>query len=99
VSWLERFWSAVRGEEDEVPVPTGDPVRIAQVEAVLAEARPMFLADGGDILLVAVDDAGWVEVRLRGACTHCAASEQTLFGALEPRLRARWAWVRGVRRS
>lgn len=98
MNWLDRLLSAVRGDE-EAPVPVGDALRIAQVEAILAEARPMFVADGGDILLVSVSDDGWIDVRLQGACTHCAASQDTLFGALEPRLQARLAWMRGLRRA
>lgn len=97
MSWLQRLWKAAGGDDD--PTPTGDAIRVAQVEAVLLEARPMFVADGGDVQLVAVDDDGWIRVRLRGACTTCAASEETLFGALEPRLRAHLPWVRGLRRS
>jgi Fe-S cluster biogenesis protein NfuA len=69
---------------------------VREVESVLDELRPMFRADAGDIELVAITD-GFVRVRLAGACQTCHASDQTLFAALEPRLRARCAWVRGVR--
>jgi Fe-S cluster biogenesis protein NfuA len=76
----------------------GDPLRVQEVEAVLAELRPMFRADAGDIELAAIE-GGWVVVRLRGACVSCHASDMTLHAALEPRLKARFPWVTGVRVS
>ncbi|QDU67539.1 NifU family protein [Engelhardtia mirabilis] len=72
-------------------VATGDPARVAQAEAVLAELRPRFRADGGDVTLLGVD-GGRVRVELRGACRSCAASVLTLKGALEPRLREQLDW-------
>ena len=42
-----------------------------QVEAVLAKIRPSLQADGGDVELVAVTDAGVVQVKLTGACKGC----------------------------
>lgn len=80
----------------EVPVPDGDAVRVAEVDSVLSELRPMFLADGGDVHLLGVDGAGRVAVRLVGACGSCHASTLTLRGALEPRLRERLDWFTGL---
>jgi Fe-S cluster biogenesis protein NfuA len=94
MSWLDRFLGSFR--EAPAPAPRGDPERVAQVERVLAELRPAFEADGGDVQLVSVE-GGWVEVRLRGACTSCHASALTLQGALEPKLREGLDWVAGVR--
>jgi len=74
----------------------GAPEEVRAVEAVLAELRPALVADGGGIELLAVED-GWVRVRLRGACTSCPAQASTLRGALEPRLRERLPFVRGLR--
>ncbi|MFN0245094.1 MAG: NifU family protein [Planctomycetota bacterium] len=91
MSWLARIF---RG--DPARTPSGDPARVREVEAVLAELRPYFRADLGDIELEAVD-GDYVDVRLRGACATCSASDSTLFGALEPRLKERVPWVRGVR--
>lgn len=98
MSWLERLMSGWSSPEDSRPriVARGDPARVSEVEAVLEELRPMFRADAGDIDLVSVVD-GIVEVRLAGACKTCHASDLTLFSALEPRLRARCAWVRELR--
>jgi Fe-S cluster biogenesis protein NfuA len=76
--------------------PIGDPVRLAQVEAVLERLRPAFRADGGDITLVEVDEAGLVTVALHGACSGCHASSMTLHGALEPELRRSLDWVSGL---
>jgi Fe-S cluster biogenesis protein NfuA len=77
--------------------PSGDPERVAQVEAVLDRLRPYFLADGGDIRLVRVDEFGWVEVRMRGACDSCQVSSLTLRGAIEPELKRAHDWVEGLR--
>jgi len=60
----------------------------SRVQAVLEEVRPTLRADGGDIELVGVDaERGRVEVRLKGACTHCAASIFTMTYAVEARLK------------
>jgi Fe-S cluster biogenesis protein NfuA len=95
MSWLDRILGGQRAERD--PAPRGDPARIEAVAAVIDEVRPMFAADGGAVRLVAVDDDGWVVVELRGACESCSSSDLSIQGALEPRLRERLPWVRGVR--
>ena len=67
------------------------------VRAVLDELRPMLHADGGDIDLVCTDEArGRVEVHLRGACSHCAASMITLTVGVETRLKQQIPAVREV---
>jgi Fe-S cluster biogenesis protein NfuA len=71
-------------------------VRVAEVESVLLELRPAFVADGGDIALTGVADDGRVTVRLVGACNTCYSSSLTLRGALEPRLRERLSWFSGL---
>lgn len=98
MTWLDRLLGGWGLEEEKRLEPRGDPDRIREVNAVLAEVQPMFLADGGEVRLVAVDD-GWVVVELRGACRSCHASEMSLQGALEPRLRSRLAWFAGLRRA
>ena len=95
MSWLERLLKSF-GPEAEAPAPRGDPERVRAVAVVLDELAPMFLADGGEVRLVAIED-GWVIVSLRGACKSCSASDMSLHGALEPRLKARFDWVQGVR--
>ena len=96
MSFLGRLFGA-RGANDEPAAHDGDPVRCAEVLAVLQELRPMLIADGGDVRLVAVSADGVVELDLVGACARCSVRTMTIEGAIEPRLRARLAWVRGVR--
>lgn len=60
----------------------------ADVLSVMAEIRPALEADGGDVELVSADrESGLVEVRLVGACRHCAASWLTLSYGIEARLK------------
>ena len=92
MTWLDKIFPG-----SDAPAPTGDPDRIAEVEAVLERLRPHFRADGGDIRLVRIDEFGWVELRMHGACDGCQMSSLTLRGAIEPELRANYAWVMGVR--
>jgi len=50
-----------------------------QVLATIEVIRPALQADGGDIVLHAVDEVtGVVEVRLTGACVGCPSSDRTL---------------------
>lgn len=94
MDFLERILGFARGE---VEPPRGDPERVRVAQSVIDELAPFVASDGGRIDLVEVDEAGWVHVRMQGACAHCSASASTLFDALEPRLRAAAPWVRGVR--
>ena len=77
--------------------PEGDPDRVAEVTEVLDSLRHLFQADGGDVRLLGVTEDGWVRLRFVGACHGCAAQPLTIRGAVEPELRRRHAWVRGVR--
>ena len=67
----------------------------AQVNEVLDELRPMLVADGGDIDLIAIED-GVVSVRLRGACSSCPAAPTTLYEGVEKLLRERVPGIRGI---
>ena len=59
-----------------------------RVEKVLEKIRPYIQSDGGDISLVAVDEAaGIVKVRLSGACGSCPSSTATLKGGVERMVR------------
>ncbi len=58
-----------------------------QVEKVLGKIRPMLQADGGDVELVGVDDAGVVKVRLQGACAGCPGAQMTLKMGVERQLK------------
>jgi len=91
-----RFWRRREREPRAPPQALGDPARVAEVEALLSELRPLFRADGGDMRVVRVTDEGRVELRTIGACHGCAVSSLTLQGAIAPRLRERCAWFRGL---
>jgi Fe-S cluster biogenesis protein NfuA len=55
-----------------------------QVEETIVVIRPALQADGGDIVLHDVnEETGVVSVELVGACTTCAASDQTLKAGIE----------------
>ena len=70
---------------------------LARVQSVLEDVRPTLQADGGDIELVGVDEAsGRVEVRLKGACSHCASALYTLALGVEARLKQAIPAVREV---
>ena len=61
-----------------------------QVEETIEAIRPALQADGGDIVLVDVDEAtGVVSVTLVGACGTCPASSQTLKAGVERIMRDR----------
>ena len=64
------------------------------VEAVIEMIRPALQSDGGDIMLLDVDEEnGIVEVELVGACGTCPSSTMTLKAGVERILRDR---VEGV---
>lgn len=60
-----------------------------QVEAALNDIRPALQADGGDVELIDVDDAGTVKVRLTGACGSCPMATMTLRFGVERVLKER----------
>jgi Fe-S cluster biogenesis protein NfuA len=69
----------------------------AQVEETIQVIRPALQADGGDILLLDVDeDTGVVSVTLIGACGTCPASSQTLKAGVERIMRDRVTGVTEV---
>jgi Fe-S cluster biogenesis protein NfuA len=56
----------------------------ARVEGALAKVRPFLGRHGGDVELLAIDDAlGAVKLRLLGSCDGCPSSAATLQGAVE----------------
>ena len=69
-----------------------------KVEAVIEKIRPYLQADGGDIELVDVTEDGVVQVKLRGACAHCAGALMTLKNGVEARLKAEVPEVKSVER-
>lgn len=66
------------------------------VEKVIQQLRPMVQADGGDLELVQVTEAGVVTLRLHGACSGCASSTTTLRNGIERYLRYKLPQVTAV---
>jgi Fe-S cluster biogenesis protein NfuA len=58
-----------------------------RVRTVINLIRPAVQADGGDIELVDVTDAGVVQIRFHGACHGCPSSTMTLHMGIERNLR------------
>lgn len=59
----------------------------SKVKDVIDLIRPAVQADGGDIELVDVSDAGVVQIRFHGACHGCPSSTMTLHMGIEQNLR------------
>ncbi len=68
-----------------------------EVAEVIELIRPSIQADGGDIELVAVDEAGIVSVRFLGACISCPSLDMTLQGGVEVMIKSRVDGVTAVR--
>jgi len=67
-----------------------------RVQVVINLIRPAVQADGGDIELVNVSDAGVVQIRFHGACHGCPSSTMTLQMGIERNLRERVPEVTAV---
>lgn len=67
-----------------------------EVQKVLDMVRPSLQADGGDAVLVDVDDDGVVKLRLTGACAGCPMSQLTLKQGIEKVLKEKLPQVRSV---
>lgn len=68
----------------------------ARVSDLLGRIRPAIQADGGDVELIEVTDAGVVRVRFHGACVGCPSSTITLRTGIEHNLKERIAGVTAV---
>jgi Fe-S cluster biogenesis protein NfuA len=71
------------------PAPTETAGVRERVQNVINLIRPAVQADGGDIELVDVTDAGVVQIRFHGACNGCPSSTMTLHMGIERNLRER----------
>lgn len=56
---------------------------LEQVKTTLEKIRPALQADGGDVVLVGVEDDGTVKVKLTGACGGCPMAALTLKHGIE----------------
>lgn len=54
-----------------------------QVQAALEKIRPALQADGGDVVLLGVEEDGTVKVKLTGACGSCPMATMTLKQGVE----------------
>jgi len=53
------------------------------VEKALDEIRPFLESDGGNILLISIEDDKLVKVQLEGACVECSVNQMTLKSGVE----------------
>ncbi|MBU0718012.1 MAG: NifU family protein [Planctomycetes bacterium] len=67
-----------------------------RVAAVLDQIRPNLQADGGDLELIDVDEAGVVTVQLQGACHGCPSASITLAMGVERYLKEQVPEVKRV---
>jgi Fe-S cluster biogenesis protein NfuA len=67
-----------------------------KIEAVLAQLRPFFQADGGDVEFVEITPEGVVRVRLMGACHNCPAGTDTMERGIKVALQEVLPEVTGV---
>lgn len=68
-----------------------------QVEEVIEIIRPAIQADGGDIVLLDIDEGtGVVTVQLQGACVSCPASTVTMKAGIERIMKDRVPGVTSV---
>ncbi|MFT4673361.1 MAG: Fe-S cluster biogenesis protein NfuA [Patiriisocius sp.] len=56
---------------------------VVRVEAALDEIRPFLQSDGGDILLLSIENGTTVKVQLQGACVGCSVNQMTLKSGVE----------------
>ena len=54
-----------------------------EVIKALDKIRPYLQNDGGDIILVDIEDDKIVKVRLEGTCTNCSVNQLTLKSGVE----------------
>ena len=60
---------------------------VQRIDKALEELRPFLRSDGGDIHVVDVKEDLTVEVKLQGACAHCAQAAMTMRAGVEEAVR------------
>jgi Fe-S cluster biogenesis protein NfuA len=58
------------------------PIAVDELEAALAQVRPLILGHGGDIEILSIGEDGVVSVRLAGACKACPNMAMTYVGPI-----------------
>lgn len=71
---------------------------VAEVQAVIAEARRILARDGGDIEFVALE-GGVLTVRLKGSCAGCPRAPLDLKHVVEELVRRRFPQIGAVRNT
>ncbi len=61
---------------------TSEEIRM-NVEKALDEIRPFLQSDGGDIVLLSIENDKLVKVQLEGACVGCSVNQMTLKTGVE----------------
>lgn len=81
----------------DAPAPAGssDPIDVQKLEETLDYIRPAVQMDGGDIILLGVED-GTVNLQMVGACGGCPLSQMTLKAGIERILKDRVPGVETV---
>ena len=70
---------------------------LSRIESVLDEqVRPQLRADGGDVVVIGLDQDNILQVRLTGACQGCSSSVFTLTMRVESTLKAQVPEIRFV---
>jgi Fe-S cluster biogenesis protein NfuA len=67
-----------------------------QVLKALEKIRPALQADGGDVVLIGIEEDGTVKVQLTGACGGCPMSTITLKQGIERLLKSEVPGVKEV---
>jgi Fe-S cluster biogenesis protein NfuA len=69
---------------------------LPRIEAALDTIRPYLQADGGNVRIVEVTEAGLLRLELEGACGTCPMSPMTLRAGVEDAVRRAVPEVTGV---
>lgn len=69
---------------------------ITQVDKALDVIRPHLAADGGNVEVVNITDAGVVQVKWLGNCQGCSMSYMTMKAGLEQTIKSRLPEITGV---
>ena len=86
-----------RPTRDEATSETARPaVDLDELHEAIEFLRPLLQGDGGDLVLLDVDENGVVAVELLGACGTCPLSIVTLTAGIEALLLRRVEGVTGV---
>ena len=81
--------------DDTITTEPASDIDLASLNETLEYIRPALQADGGDLILLGVDD-GTVNLQLVGACGGCPMSTMTLTAGIERILKDRVPGVEAV---